>query len=191
MITSLRSKFAVVVCLSLLITAVGSCQSGEKEELSEPAKRDALKNKIQSDLAGRHGAVADWEKRLEVTPYSVDVEGELVRPASQPIFFFAYVEDVARNGDKYLISLNYSGPSVTRFQFLLECKPELANQIVNQSDRIFVEVGIVASIVSVTKPTIQLEGRSVDGEADEVEIEPTMSQMFIAKGTCIDLALVK
>ena len=177
--------------LALLITAVGSCQSGQEEELSETAKRDALKNKVQSDLTGRYGAVADWEKRLEVTPYSVDVEGELVRPGGQPIFFFAYVEDVARKDDKYLISLNYSGPSVARFQFLLECKPELANQIVNQSNRIFVEVGIVASIVSVTRPTIRLEGRSAGGEADDFEIEPTMSQMFIAKGTCIDLTLVK
>lgn len=173
------SSIGVIVMLTLL---TASCNSKADREKQEQSQRKARQTKVKNDLAVKFGAITDWDKNLKDRGllYTIDVQEALIRSDKTPVLFEAFVEDVTRDNNKYIVRLVSSSLEI---YFLLECTPEVATKF--RSRKGFKKVAVIALISFVTKPTIKLESELASPD-ESPDIEVTTPDTFIAKGSVLD-----
>lgn len=189
---------SVLIVLAIgvwVVLGINSCGSLKREkEKVETEKKIRIKQAI-TDMIARHNAVNDWERNLRekfismlTKVYSIQVEQALVRKDGRPILLFASVEDVARQDNKYFGHFHNwfgLGPNI---HFVLECKPDQIKKVMEQSASQFEQYAVVALISSIQRPKFEPGAYSENGEGQEITIES--SNIFIAKGRCVDLLFV-
>lgn len=145
------------------------------EETARSERKQKIEQKIQ-ELCSNYNAVTDWlESRPKYTTpkYTIEVEDALIRTDGRPVLFFASVEDIVRNSDKYTLYL---------------CGGDrLTDLLVSLATGTGVErYAFVAQIQDVRKVKFELKAYANSPEEVYIELEPS-SNVFIAKGKCLDL----
>ncbi|MGI6348251.1 MAG: hypothetical protein ACOXZ1_03625 [Patescibacteria group bacterium] len=157
-------------------------QTTEQEKVS---KSDV----IAKELGDRYQATTGWEENLN---YTLQAQERLV--TGKPTMFRGYIDDIFKQGDKNFIRFSSSFLSPIDYVLELECSQQIVDKIFAQKPdskdflKFFDEYVIVANIQEVTKPVFALEGSALS--EDEVEINIESSNLFTAKGTCIDVAYI-
>ena len=155
----------------------------EKEEIS---KEDI----IIKDLANKHQVIII--KKEEELIYTLQAQERFI--VDKPILFSdAYVDDIFNRDGKTFI--RFSSPWIYYNEYLLEleCNREIVDKILLQKGgNSFIDFDgkyvVVANIKEITRPVFALKGSSLS--EDEVEINIDSSELFIAKGICIDVAYI-
>jgi hypothetical protein len=181
-VRTMRLTGLILIILAVLNLGILSCQDGAG---SRPAPDPS--DVIVRGLAAKHGASTGWEENLT---YTLQAQERLV--TGKPSLFMGYVDDVFhRDGKTYVRFLTYFE---SPFVFELECSRSIVDTILTQtSDALFHEWAVVAKIQEVSKAVVALEPSadsfgSGEDEVMELEIYIAPSRLFIARGTCIELA---
>ncbi len=148
-----------------------------------------------ADMAAKHNAVTNWEQSFDKkdllglfkSTYTVEVEDALVRTDHRPIMLFASVADVGRETNNYSVHFyNWFGAILSAdIHFVLDCTPDQVKEIMLHRTGLFEKYAIIAQVSEVKKVKLRA---TVSAETDEVVLEP--SNVFIAKGRCLDLLFV-
>lgn len=155
-------------------------QSTKQEEVS---KSDV----ITKELGDKYQATTDWDKNLI---YTLHAQERLI--TGKPNLFRGYVDDVFRRDGKIFVQFSSSFFNSVDYVLELECSQQIVDKIFAQktddktSLKFFDEYAIVANIQEVAKPVFALKGSALS--EDEVEIDVESSELFTAKGTCVDIA---
>jgi len=158
-------------------------QSTEQEKVS---KADI----VSKELADKYQATMGWEENLS---YTLHAQERLI--TGKPTLFRGYVDDVFRRDGKTFIRFSSSFLSPVDYVLELECSQQVIEKFFAQkpddrtSFKFFDEYAIVANIQEITKPIFALQGSAIF--EDEVEINIESSNLFTAKGTCIDIAYIQ
>jgi len=186
-------------CFAIL----ASCERGKKDEKEpiEKAKREIEIEKRITKMAKKHNAVINWEKGLKAKNwfagiYTLKVQNALKREDKRPVLLHATIQDIEKSDNGYLVYFDrwagYFGiESEVSFPilFILKCPEEQVQKILNQSDELILEnYSVIASISEVKKMRFSLTPYSI-GEY-EAHIEIDSSEVFIARGDCLDLMFI-
>ena len=178
--------------LTLLPVLVLLWGCGQELSDREAAARQALDDQaIVAGLAAEYQATTGWEDDLV---YTFQVQERLI--TGRPTLFKALVDDVFHRSGKTFVRFYDNSYSAlgSYFVFELECSRPLVDMILTRhSDeagytRFFEEYAVVADIQEVSKPVLGLYA-SPFSEYD-AEVVVGTSDMFIVKGTCIDIAYI-
>jgi len=162
-------------------------EAGKKEE----AKQEEISKSdlIIKELVDKYQATTGWEENLT---YTLQAQERLI--TEKPILFRGYVDDVFNREGKTIVRFSSSFLSPIDYVLELECNKEILDKIFsaqqNKEDflRFFDEYVVVANIQAVSKPVFALEGSALS--EDEVEINIESSELFTAKGNCLDIAYI-
>jgi hypothetical protein len=200
---AIEEKKTIVIALlipviALVVTAViyqGS-KLGPVDEMEAKAaaeKRTQIERSIAAMVA-RHGAVADWSKRLVkedkylIPLVTLEVQNALMVTGGRPVLFYSYLTDVEKSGEKYMVSFRdvTAHPDIL---FELECSPEQVEKIMaNPNEMFFNNYAVVARIRDVYKPKFTLRGRPAKKGSSMVDIESP--GLVVAEGSCVDMIFI-
>jgi hypothetical protein len=160
----------------------------EKGIKAESAQRE-LRTSVEN-MAAKYNATTNWvnlfDKEHSGRVFTIDVE-EALRPTTvQPVLLVGRIEDLIRRNGKYYVSVNSYSHKAPQIYYILECDGDQANTITKHG-RGYGEVAVIASIDSVKKPDLEVNG--ISGTDGEIEINPTDSP-FVANGRCLDLLFI-
>lgn len=184
---------ALAIGIWIVSNIISSQHSKAEEEKEEVEKKIQIEQTI-SNMVARHNAVTDWNKNfyegdtLLRHTYTVQVEDALIRNDGRPVLLFGSVDDVIRQGNKYYVHFQnvlYQGPDI---HFVLECDSEQVKKIMGHMAGLFNQYAVVALIQSLQRPKFEVTAFSHSGEDAEVVVES--SDIFIARGRCLDLLFV-
>lgn len=187
-----NKKFIYILIIAVI--AIGGYRSfyankNLKSEQSEKEEEVSKSEIIIKELADKYQAETNWEEDLD---YTIQAQERLV--TGRPSLFTGYVDDVFKHDEKTFIRFSTSYLSPVDYLLELECTQEIVDKFFAQKQNdekyfnFFDEHAIVADIKEVNKLVFRVDG-SVLSE-DEVEIDIESSNVFIAKGTCIDIAYI-
>lgn len=144
---------------------------------------------IAKELTDKYQAATGWEENLS---YTLHAQERLI--TGKPTLFRGYVDDVFRRDGKIFIRFSSSFLSPVDYVLELECGQQVVDKLFAQkpddktSFKFFDEYAVVANIQEITKPVFALEGSALS--EDEVEINIESSNLFTAKGVCVDIAYI-
>jgi len=165
--------------------ATESRQERIKKEAAEIEKR-IQDNPAIAQLIPKHNAIPYWGKDVEHLRQvlAINVQESLVRNDKRPVLLIAKIDDVAKEGDKYILTVE-SITYLADIYFALESNLEQVTKITNQDSSSHDEYAIIADVTSVRKLRFSISA-SPKSE-DEAEIELDTSDAFTANGRCLDL----
>ena len=161
------------------------------EESTQTTKQEKVSKAyiIAKELADTYQATIGWEENLN---YTLQAQERLI--TGKPTLFTGYVDDIFKLDGKNFIRFSSSFLSSADYVLELECAQQVVDKIFAQKPdskdflKFFDEYAIVANIQEITKPVFALEGSAFS--EDEVEINIESSNLFTAKGTCVDVAYI-
>lgn len=161
------------------------------DENQQPTKQEKVSKGdiIAKELADKYQATTGWEENLS---YTLQAQEKLI--TGRPTLFRGYVDDVFRRDDKNFLRFSSYFLSSVDYVLELECDQQVVDKIFAQKPdsenflKFFNEYVVVANIQKITKPVFALEGSALS--EDEVEINIESSNLFTAKGTCIDIVYI-
>lgn len=174
-----KVKDAIPTIVVVAFILVGGCYlffANKKvdENVTDVWKGDA----VMQELTDRYQAT-EWADNLD---YTIEMQEQL--NVGKPIIFHGYVDDIFQRDDKMILRVS---SYFTHFE--LECSPGIVDAILqeNEKDDSYFnnEYAVVANIQKVFKPTLSLQGSTLS--EDEVEIQYESADMFVAKGSCVDV----
>lgn len=193
-----KSIFILIILGSFVILT--SCKSIKEEaKIKEEEEKQAEIEQNITKMANSYDAVIDWEKdlkpkRLLSFVYTVQLQRALVREDNRPVSFIASVQDIEKSDNEYIvyfdkwsfdINLDINLPIL----FVLKCTEEQVKRILNQPNEILFEnYAVIASISDVNKMRFNLTPYPIGEYGAYIEIDS--SEIFIAKGNCLDLLFV-
>jgi hypothetical protein len=156
----------------------------------EQARKESI-HKAIIELADSYNAVVNWREPLRIKPFTIEVEGALLRKDNRPVLFLATVEDVERKENKYLVRFVTDNldvlPVLAMFEFVLDCNDEQTKKITQQQIEFWERYAVVAEIQKVRKVIF---GLKADNYTEEPEISIDTQDVFVATGKCLDLLFV-
>ena len=144
---------------------------------------------IVKELGDRYQATTGWEENLN---YTLQAQERLI--TGKPTLFRGYVDDIFKRDGKNFIRFSSLFLSSVDYLLELECGQQIVDKIFAQKPndksflKFFDEYAIVANIQEITKPVFALEGSALS--EDDVEIDIESSNLFTAKGNCVDIAYI-
>lgn len=159
----------------------------DKKQGAETKQEISESERVAQELADKYQAATDWDEKLS---YTLQAQERLL--TGRPALFRGYVDDIFKRDGKNFIRFSSSFLSSADYVLELECAQQVVDKIFAQkpddetSLKFFDEYVVVANIQEVTKPVFALKGSTLS--EDEVEIDVKSSELFIAKGTCVDIA---
>jgi len=164
-------------------------EAGKKEE----AKQEEISKSdlIIKELANKYQAITDWEENLT---YTIQAQERLI--TEKPVLFRGYVDDVFNRDGKTFIRFSSSFFSFSSVDYVLEleCNKEILDKIFSEQQNkndflmFFDEYAVIANIQEVSKPVFAIKGSALS--EDEVEIDIESSDLFTAKGICLDVVYI-
>jgi hypothetical protein len=166
-----------LIGLAMAVLGITGCQDdASSRPVTDP--RDV----IVRELAAKHGAITGWEENLT---YTLQAQERLV--TGQPFLFRGSVDDVFLRHGKTFVRFSSFVPGY--FVLELECSRSIVDSILTQtSDSFFDEWAVVGKIQDVSKPVVTLQASALSEEGAEIDIGAP--ELFIARGTCIDIAYI-
>jgi hypothetical protein len=189
-----KQKFIWFLIFLIIILVVGyrlwSVNKQTQEEGVSRQEEISKRDIIATNLASKYQATTAGEEDLT---YTLQAQERFI--TGKPILFTnAYVDDVFNRDGKTFIRFWSSWFSHKNYVLEVECSKDIVDKVLaqkggNDSYGLDGEYAVVANIQEVTKPVFALEG-SVISEDDPVEINMQPSDLFIAKGVCVDVAYI-
>lgn len=143
----------------------------------EDSKRDL----ILKDLSNKYESISGWEENLN---YSIDAQEKIV--TSKPVLFEAVLEDIFKLGNKTYVRFSPDYFFDIDYSLELECGDTVVNKIRTEGKNNFFEsYAVIANISYVKKMDLSINSNISDSM--DVEISNAPSDLFIIKGTCIDI----
>lgn len=191
---SVKPKPQTVIFVLVVLAALGwwgygtiSKRRAEKAYEKQQTERRAQINDKVAAFCRRYDAITGWEEKFfkaKGNLFSLKLEDAIVNTGGKPILISGWIDDVARHGDKFFLSLRVYDLEPT-ISFVLECDPEVARRV-QASKSAPPYYAIVARISSVEKAEFKLKS-GVKKTEDEPSIETDLSDLFLAHGSCLDL----
>lgn len=199
---SFKGFFFVLVSLVLLS---GCSRNETKQESAQASDRARLRRARLLELGSRHNACSNWMESLPDRGFSgqftLDVERALIRSNNQPISLEARVKDLAEQDG--MLRAHFTASQIARtgsgetkgfrmphLLLVLDCGPEQAKALREaKHDPIRMTWGVVATIDSVSCPVFRAVPVG-SGEVFQMDFS-SLPRLFIARGTCVDLALLE
>lgn len=142
---------------------------------------DSERDLILKDLSNKYEPISGWEKDLN---YSIDAQEKLA--TSKPVLFEAVLEDIFKLGNKNYVRFSPDYFFDIDYSLELECDDTVVNKIRTEGkNNFFGSYAVIANISYVKKMDLSLN--STISDSMDVEIANTPSDLFILKGTCIDV----
>lgn len=185
----------VIILLIVAVIIVGgyylffSNRNAGENQQSTKQEKVSKGDIIAKELTDKYQATTGWEENLS---YTLHAQERLI--TGKPTLFRGYIDDVFRRDGKTFIRFSSSFLSPVDYVLELECSQQIVEKLFAQkpddktSFKFFDEYAVVANIQEVTKPVFALEGSALS--EDEVEINIESSNLFTAKGACIDIAYI-
>ena len=142
-----------------------------KEQKAKAEKQLQLKKSID-DMVAKHNAVTDWI--IGSSSYTIHVQDMLVRKDDRPVLIFSPVQDVVRDLEKHAIYFGFDKLSISK-RLMIEAT------LLDPFEDLYL-YAVIARITEVEKVKFELRSHS-----EEVDVELTSSNIFRAKGICLDL----
>ncbi len=157
----------------------------------EEAKQEEISKSdlIIKELADKYQAVTGGEE--EELTYTIQAQERFITD-KPTLFTNVYVDDVFNRDEKTFIRFWSAWFSHNNYVLELECNKEIVDKILAQKrgeDIMYLfdgEYAVVANIKEVTK-TERLE---LEGYIGDNDINISSSDVFIAKGVCVDIAYI-
>lgn len=177
------------------VIAIGCSGSSDLPMPRVPAERSAAETEMALKLARKHNAIVDWDSGLGddeelwlLQPvHSVQVQQALTA-ANRPVLLRAGLEDVFTDEGQLFARFAVSFKPERFLYAVLTCTPEQAERLLADNTQTFDKFAAVAVIDRVHKGSFYLD-TYVYGK-DEVELEPTWSESFLAYGRLVEAALL-
>lgn len=187
----MNNKLGVIIVIIILVGGgyywytSNEGQGAPKAEQQTESQDDKMKKVVQ-------GFVEKYQPNMEISSdlqYTYQLEDALVK-AGKPVVFTATVDDIFRkDGETYIrFAPSFFDYDVPRVFYTLKGCADKVDQITAVKKDIFGEYVVVAKITSIEKPIVRVNG-SVSGE--DVELELSEPQTFLATGSCLDLEYVE
>ena len=151
--------------------------------------------RLISEFASLHDAVTNWQDGFgnhsadEI--YTFEIKEALLNTDNRPLLFLAFIEDIEKRDDTYLLRFNTEfGDLDSRYlRLVLEGDQGVVDKILRRRRRgsLLSSAGLVviAKISSVSRPSFQIKAQSADLEDADVTIES--SDFFVVEGQCVAL----
>jgi hypothetical protein len=172
-----------------LVIGLACSKSSEVTPEIQERQRKELQRKTEEELASKYNASLDWGEGLEghLRAFTIEVENALIRPNGQPVVFVAYADDLMKRDDKYFA--RFYRVEHPKIYFILECKTELAEQLLSDSERVLRDYAVVAVVSSVARAALAVNARVLTNEETELEIDTP--DVFIARGSCLEAQMMR
>jgi len=165
--------------------------SKKTEKKEETVKQEEISKRdlVAKDLASKYQAVSAGEEELT---YTLQAQERFVT-GKPTLFTGAYVDDIFNRDGKIFVRFSSAWFSKNNYMLELECSREIVDKILGQKGaNDFLDFDgeyiVVANIEEVTKPAFALDGSALSEDEVEIDIEP--SELFIAKGICVDVSYI-
>jgi hypothetical protein len=160
--------------------------------VQQVAKPEVVSNGdlVVKKIADKYQAAVGGEEELT---YTIQAQKRFITD-KPTLFTDAYVDDIFERDGKTFIRFSSSWFAHNNYVLELECNDEMVDKILGQkggNHDFDGSYAVVASIQEVSKPArFELQGSLYD-ENKDIEIYINSSEVFIAKGTCIDIAYIE
>lgn len=199
----MKDKWGTIIFAAILLVVIFGLVSRNNSEKQEKAEEQKLEQekRIQtantvSAMAEKYNAVTDWKDNFKGrfsfldSTYTIELQDAIVKTDGRPILFFSGLNDIVQKDGKYYLYFGdlfggFSGPDIL---FILEATPDLIKEIIAHKHNCLENYAVISQIKEVEKVRFQLTSTAVDSEKIDVEFAP--SNIFIAKGNCIDFVFV-
>jgi hypothetical protein len=141
-------------------------------------------NTTAHEIANKYEAVSGWEDGVI---YTAHVQQKIL---NKPALFRGHVDDIVNQGDAFLLTFSSAYGAEVEYVLRLRCDGNVINKVLERKhesrlETVFDEYALVATLDKIYKPIYSLAGSVTD--ENEAEIEASASDLFIGKGTCIDI----
>jgi hypothetical protein len=150
--------------------------------ISESKKRRLEEDSVAVNFANKYQALISWEE-----DFTYSIQLQKILSTGKPIALRGYIEDVFSQGTKNFIRFqtSYLSESKNKYNIVLECNSKIIDKIVDPDSREnFNDAIVIANIKEISIPSALLHGYEDGGE---IETELDTSNLFIGKGSCVDL----
>ena len=121
--------------------------------------------------------------------YSLSLQKVISNLQGKPILFYSYLIDYSKKGQQYFLVLYDFVSKGAKIRYELECSEEQTKKVLevpidSPGDR----YAVIATITDIRRPKFSVRAFGVGENEAEIEVEP--SDIFIARGKCLDLVYV-
>ncbi|MSU74590.1 hypothetical protein EXS57_02310 [Candidatus Kaiserbacteria bacterium] len=183
------------VAIIIIVLAAGGYywfSSGNNPDSANPVEEKSNAEIQKANIV--RGFVEKYQANTGIstsTVYTVQLEDELVK-TGKPVIFTASLDDIFRKDGEFFIRFapsyyDFFEPQI--FYTLRGCTDKI-DQLVAQKKDYFGdgEYIVVAKITNVEKPVVKIDGWA---SGEDVELELSQPDTFLAEGMCLDLGYVE
>ena len=121
--------------------------------------------------------------------YSLSLQKAIANLQGKPILFYSHLIDYSKKGQQYFLVLYDFVSKGAKIRYELECSEEQTKKIFevpigSSGDR----YAVIATITDIRRPKFSVRAFGVGENEAEIEVEP--SDIFIARGRCLDLVYI-
>jgi len=121
--------------------------------------------------------------------YTLSLQKAFLNLQGKPLLFYSYLIDYSKKGQQYLLIFYDFGSKGPKFRYELECGEEQTKNIIEvPRDSRGDEYAVVAIITDIRRPKFSVRAFGVGENEAEIEVEP--SDIYIARGRCLDLVYI-
>lgn len=184
----------IIISLIIVAILVGGYYfffAKKQAEMQQPAKQEVSKGDLViKGFVDKYQATIGDEIELA---YTIQAQKRFIT-GKPTLFTSADVDDIFERNGKTFIRFSSSWLTNNNYSLELECNGELVDKILRQKENdpnfdFYGSYAVVANIQEVSNPVFALSGTALS--EDEVEIDISSSDLFIAKGVCIDIAYIE
>lgn len=203
---------AIIVAIVVVLLSLDRDNADKVVKKDKQSEKDSQIVREVQELCSKYNAVTNWRQNSDANDlfqemYTIQVEDALIRTDNRPILFYGSVKDIVRESDKYLVYfgsgglaqlLSLSGSGLDsilnllypEIYFVLNCTPDQVEKILLKSAGYFEYYAVIAKIGEVKKVRFKLSADVGEHEEDVSVYIKSSSNVFIAKGKCLDLLFV-
>ncbi len=151
--------------------------------------------RLIAEFASLYNAVANWQDSFSHLSadeiYTFEIKKSLLDTDGRPLLFLAFIEDIEKRGDTYLLQSNteFGDCDSRHLRLVLEGDQGVVDKVLRRrrGGNLLSSAGLVviARISSVSRPSFQVKAHSADVEDTDVTVES--SDFFVVEGECVAL----
>jgi hypothetical protein len=181
-IVSLVTIVAIIIGGYYFFSIYNKSNTKEVTEKKEISDRDLIIN----NTVNKYGAIKIQEEYLT---YTLQAQERLL--ADKMVLFTGFIDDVFRREEKTFIRFSSFGYlDANDYELELECDNKIVDKILSQENtHSFNEYVVITKLHEISKVAFELQGSAFS--EDDVDLNIETSDMFTAKGTCVDAIFIQ
>lgn len=186
------TKIFIALMLIVIVSYFGYqfLKKDTSEEAGEPVQTKSEKEVAIEELADKYDALTNWNENIH---YTIQLQ-DLISKSDRPILFTGYIDDIFKKDEQYFIRFVTDFLTTPEIRFVLQSDYDKILGVLDASEgddllfKFFGDYAVVASIDEIKKMNLQITGY-LEG-AEEVALEYTPADIYIATGNCIDFIYI-